>query len=204
VDPLPQPEAPHKEERARVYAAPVPTPFPVSPPLSAPPRVEYREANPADIAVPDHSRFYDALYRPELRKMVDHVIAVEAPLYFELLVDRLSRAHGFQRAKHTIRETIQSALGRGRYTETEDDGRVLIWPAGADVSGLTPWRGTGGRNHSIIPLVELASLVASLAAEDLDEEVLIRRVQYELDLARLATGTRERLSRALALARRYK
>jgi hypothetical protein len=73
----------------------------------------YHAADPAEIATPDRSRFHDAAYRPQLRKMVDHVVAVEGPVYFDVLVDRISRAHGFQRAKGMIRDTVASALWSG-------------------------------------------------------------------------------------------
>jgi hypothetical protein len=107
----------------------------------------YRTANLAEVAVPDRNRFYDAAYRTELRKMVDHVVAVEGPVYFDVLVDRISRAHGFQRARATIRDIISSALGRGRFPHTRDDGHELIWPAGADTNALRLWRGAGTRDH---------------------------------------------------------
>jgi very-short-patch-repair endonuclease len=84
------PVAPQEQEPVRLYANVVPNPKTVEiPPVDS--RVEtYREANPAEVATPEQSRFYDPAYRPELRKMVDHVISVEGPIYFDLLVDRIS------------------------------------------------------------------------------------------------------------------
>jgi Protein of unknown function (DUF3320) len=164
-------------------------------------RVEtYREANPAEVATPEQSRFYDPAYRPELRKMVDHVISVEGPIYFDLLVDRISCAHNFQRARHAIRNIIRSALGRGRYPHTQDDGQELIWPAGADTKTLSPWRAGGPRHHSQVPLVELAGLVRHLLTVELNDEDLVRNIQEVVGLARLATPTRERFLRAIETA----
>jgi very-short-patch-repair endonuclease len=183
-------------ESERFYADPVPSPTTFQTALEV-----YREANPAEVATPDRTRFYDAAYRSELRKMVDYVIAVEGPVYFEVLVDRISRAHGFQRAKATIRDIITSALGRGRFPHTRDDGRELIWPAGADANALRPWRGAGTREHHEIPLVELASLAKPLVTAFLDDETVIRTMQEKLRLARLTTPTRERLQRAVGRAR---
>jgi Protein of unknown function (DUF3320) len=162
----------------------------------------YREANPAEIATPDQSRFYDPAYRIELRKMVDHVIGVEGPLYFDLLVDRISRAHGFQRAKHMIRDIIRSALRRGRYPQTQDDGQELIWPIGADTHALCPWRGSGGRRHNQIPLIELASLANVFQPAELDDEAVIRTMQDVFGLGRLANSTRGRFQSAIGIARR--
>ena len=162
----------------------------------------YREANPAEVATPEQSRFYDPAYRPELRKMVDHVISVEGPIYFDLLVDRISRAHNFQRARHTIRDIIRSALGRGRYPHTQDDGQELIWPAGADTKTLSPWRAGGSRHHSQVPLVELAGLARHLLTVELNDEDLVRNIQEVVGLARLTTPTRERFLRAIEIARK--
>ncbi len=133
--------------------------------------------------------------------MVDHVIAVEGPLYFDLLVERISRAHGFQRAKNTIREIIRSALGRDRYPHTQDDGQELIWPAGADPLALCPWRGLGRRNHHQLPLAELASLAKGFVDDGFDDETTFRAMQDALELGRLTTQTRERFLRAIERAR---
>ena len=186
----------HEDEPDHVYAGVVLTPAPV--PAAPPPApLEYCEANPADAATPDQSRFYDPIYRLELCKMVDHVVCIEGPIYFDVLVDRISRAHGFQRAAHTIREIVRSAVGRD-CAVTEDDGQELIWPTDAKPSGLCPWRGSGGRRHNQIPLIELASLVN---LSERDDEKLIRAVQETLRLSRLATSTRERFQRAIDIAR---
>ena len=185
-----------------VYAKAIPNPKTVEiPPVKTSAKI-YREANPVEVATPDQSRFYDPAYRPELRKMVDHVISVEGPIYFDLLVDRISRAHSFQRAKHTIREIIRSALGRGRYPHTQDDGQELIWPAEADTKTLCAWRAGGSRHHNQIPLIEIAGLAHNLLAPEPDDEELVRNIQEAVGLARLTTSTRERFLRAIAIARK--
>ena len=101
-------------------------------PLTDPPAPDvYRKADPAEVITPDRTRFYDVEYRPKLSTMIDHVIAVEGPMYFHVLVERISRAHGFQRAKGMIRDTITFALGQDRFPQSKDDGYDLIWPLGA-------------------------------------------------------------------------
>lgn len=180
----------------QVYADPLPYPSSVETAFEV-----YREADLSEIDKPDRTRFYDEAYPSELRKMVDHVIAVEGPVYFDVLVDRVSRAHSFQRAKTAIRDIITFALGRGRFLQTHDDGHVLIWPAGADTNALRVWRGTGSRGHHEVPLVELASLAKPLVAGSLDDEIVLRAMQEKLHLARLTSSTRERLQRALEIAR---
>jgi very-short-patch-repair endonuclease len=196
--------APREREPDCVYADAIlnPIPAPIEPAQTS--TDSYDEANPAEAGIPEQSRFYDAAYRPVLRKMVDYVVTIEGPLYFDLLVDRISRAHGFQRARGTIREIIQSALGRGRFPQTEDDGQEMIWPAGANTNVLCPWRGAGPRHHHQIPLIELASLANAFAEVEYDDETIVRAMQEALRIGRLKAPTRERLQRAVEIARKCK
>ncbi len=64
-------------------------------------------------------------------KMVDHIVETEGPIYFDVLVDRISRAHGFQRAAERIRGIVRAALGSDRVPITKEDDRVIVWPSAA-------------------------------------------------------------------------
>ena len=57
---------------------------------------------------PDAVRFYDGNYRSTLRQMITLVVATEAPIYEDVLVERIARAHGFQRSGATF--TRSSAM----------------------------------------------------------------------------------------------
>ena len=140
----------------------------------------YKAADIRDVGAPDRERFYDPTYRAELRKMVDYVIETEAPIHFDLLVERISRAHGFQRSKDGIRGVVKAALGHRKFPITEDDGCELIWPKDADPKILPVWRGLGSRQHGNVPLPELASLAANLRALGLEGEDLVRAMQTAL------------------------
>ena len=70
--------------------------------------------DPASVARPERDRFYDVSYRPQLRKMLDHIVDLEGPIFFDLLVDRLARAHGLQRSGETVRQVVGAALGIDR------------------------------------------------------------------------------------------
>jgi hypothetical protein len=80
----------------------------------------YVKADPAAMVVPDRSRFYDVGYRTELRRMV---IEVEAPIYFDVLVERIVRAHGIQRSGENVQNVIAAALGRRRFRNSRDGNR---------------------------------------------------------------------------------
>jgi hypothetical protein len=115
-------------------------------------------------------RFYDTAYRGNIRNMIDHVIEIEGPIYFDVLIDRIARAHGFQCSGETVQRIIRAALGRGRYAATRDGGREIIWPQNAAPGARSPYRGAGGREHGDVPLPELAGLADILRAQSLEED----------------------------------
>ncbi|WP_342740060.1 DUF3320 domain-containing protein [Bradyrhizobium sp. B117] len=169
---------------------------------AATPAAAYVRADPARVATPDRERFYDAGYRGTLRSMVDHIIEVEGPLYFDILVERIARAHGFMRSGETVQKIVAASLGRNRYPTTKDGERQIIWPQDATARDSAPYRGAGGRDHGDIPLPELAGLAAMLRASGLvEEEDIIRGMQDHFSLGRLASSTRERFEAAVAAAR---
>lgn len=161
----------------------------------------YVKADPASVVAPDRVRFYDVGYRGELRRMVDHVIEIEGPIYFDVLVERVARAHGFQRSGETVQKIVAAALGRRRFPSSHDGDREVVWPQDVVVGPKTTYRGAGGREHVDIPLPELAGLAEILRRRGLeDEEEVIRGMQEHFGLGRLAASTRERFEAALAAA----
>ena len=84
--------------------------------------------------------------------MVDHVIEIEGPIYFDVLIDRIARAHGFQRSGENVQRIIRAALGRQRFLATRDGDREVIWPQNARPCMKMPYRWAGGRgDHSDVP-----------------------------------------------------
>src|SRR5262249_5694324 len=100
-------------------------------------QVAYQRYQVADLEAAgfkaDRDAFYDAGYRPALRRMVAHVISVEGPIFYDLLVHRVARAHGFGRAAGKIREIILDVIER-RFPRTSESGRKIVWPEGADTT----------------------------------------------------------------------
>ena len=162
----------------------------------------YVFADPATVATPAQARFYDRDYRPILRQMVDHIVETEGPIYFDVLVDRISRAHGFQRAAERIRGIVRAALGSDRVPITKEDDREIVWPSVASPGALTPYRRSERREHGDIPLIELASLAAELRQKGFEGEELVREIQEHFRLGRLAASTRDRFEAAVTLASR--
>jgi hypothetical protein len=151
------------------------------------------------VASPDRDRFYEVGYRGTLRSMVDHVVETEGPIYFDVLVDRIARAHGFMRSGETVQKIVGSSLGRGRFPTSKDGERQIVWPQGAATCDRAAYRGSGGRDHADIPLPELAGLAQRLRSTGLNEdEEIIRGMQEHFGLGRLAASTRERFEAAVA------
>lgn len=159
---------------------------------------EYRKADPTFVSAPDRDRFYDVGYRGELRKMVEHVVDMESPIYFDIIVDRLARAHAFQRSGETVQKVVRSALGRDRFALTKDADREVVWKPDATPERIVVYRRGGGRDHGDVPLCELAGLANALRADGFDDEEIVRGMQEHFRLGRLAASTRERFEAAVA------
>jgi hypothetical protein len=93
-----------------------------------------------------------------LKRMVDYVIDKEAPLFFDLITDRIREAHEFKRAGGEIRNIVKHAIGRGGYPLTQEGDREIVWPEGA--STQTPPRG-GSPTRASIAMSPSQSLPAS-------------------------------------------
>jgi hypothetical protein len=133
--------------------------------------------------------------------MVDHVVEIEGPIYLDVLVDRIARAHGFMRSGETVQKIVASSLGRNRFPTSKEGERQVIWPQNATARDCAQYRGAGGRDHIDIPLPELAGLVGMLRSTGLEEdEDIIRGMQEHFGLGRLAASTRERFEAAVAAA----
>jgi very-short-patch-repair endonuclease len=191
---LPEPADDHEPlEEAKVYAR---GPEPTEARVTA--TVTYAKADPGAVATPDRERFYDVGYRGDLRNMIDHVIEIEGPIYFDVLIDRIARAHGFQRSGETVQKIIRAALGRSRFPATKDGDREIVWPKNVVTGEKIPYRGAGGREHGDVPLPELAGLADLLRTQGLeDDEDLIRGMQEHFGLGRLAISTRQRFEAAI-------
>ena len=152
---------------------------------------------------PDRDVFYETSYRPILRRMAALVIATEGPIFDDLLVRRIARAHNFGRAAGRIRETISDVVER-KFPVSNEEARKIYWPEGADKSQLPAFRigSLDDRDHVDIPLVELATLARRFlesGAEPIEAAALIAR---ELGLERLREAARERFEKAARLGLR--
>ncbi|SEH89064.1 AAA domain-containing protein [Methylobacterium sp. 275MFSha3.1] len=163
---------------------------------------DYRIADLNDLGRPiEPGRFYDASYRPVLSAMVDHVLSVEGPIYEELLIRRVARAHGIQRAGPLVREAIGERIDAS-VARTEDDGRSVLWPRGAEPRTSYPHRAADAavRSHSDTPMPELVGIAMTLPFNASEAE-RARMIGQRLGLSRIEASARARFEKASELAR---
>jgi hypothetical protein len=153
-------------------------------------------------ATPRGDLFYEPRYRALLCQMVARVIEVEGPIYGDVLVTRIARAHGFQRSGSNIHALVLAAVDR-RFPRTKEDGREVFWKEGArtDIPVLYRSSSKDIRSHADIPIIELAGLAGSYARLRMKDEEILKRMADQFELGRLRDATRARFQRAITLAR---
>ena len=177
-------------DRAQPMAeAPAPVVTPAAP-------ASYMIADLSGFAL-DVRRLYEPDYDTILDALVAHIVAVEGPIFADILATRVARAHGLRRTTARLAARI---LGRvdDAVPRCVEDERTVLWPIGADTAAPVRYRPAAGepRDPGDIPLAELAGLAARLGG---DGPNLHARMARHLGLARPSAATRLRLARAVAL-----
>lgn len=143
----------------------------------------------------DPERFYSQGYETRLSAMIDHVIDTEGPIHEDVLVRRIARHHGFQRAGRQIRDRVVGIAKRRRGWSKEDTG-MFFWRAGTDNDRVAPARFQGRdedlRKVEHICKEEIQAINALLSLRK-DPTEIARCI----GIARLTQSTRKRLSKAL-------
>ena len=151
----------------------------------------------------DPARFYDREYEAVLNSMVGLTLKHEAPIYEDVLVARIARAHGFQRSGDRIQRAVSRVVGR-KYRKTHDDGRTVIWSENSPETVLVPYRKGQSevRSHTDTPVAELASLALPYIRVRLADDDILYRMASHFQLGRLREPTRVRFQSAIDLARK--
>ena len=143
-----------------------------------------------EIISPD--RFHDAGYDATLADLIAHVLDREAPISESLLVHRIARAHGFQKAGRLIRERVLELVDRHHHLRADPVAGQFVWINEASPSLWSQYRIPASDEHSRkieeIAFEELRA--ASVVGQAGDIPVEIARI---FGIRRLASGGRERL-----------
>ena len=205
-------------ERIREPANPHPGGGPTGAQLTTPPKpivdsaleapsaaqVAYAVADPGKVGRPDRELFYDGGYSATLKVMIAHVIDAEGPIFEDVLVDRIARAHGMQRSGNQIRRRVIALLPAGVSRIAEGE-RTVVWPFSKDAGAIHLFRrdDTGVRSHEDVPLKELAAIAVPFIRLRMDDEFVLRKRAEQFALGRLREATRVRFEEALQIARKF-
>jgi hypothetical protein len=55
-----------------------------------------------------------------------------------------------------VQKTIAAVVGRNRFPNSRGGEREILWPQNSEIVTKAAYRGSSGRDHGDIPLVELA------------------------------------------------
>jgi hypothetical protein len=130
------------------------------------------------------------------------VIAAEGPIYEDIAVERVARAHEFERIGGRIYTLVTDLIGRS-VRRSREDGRVVLWPPGERPADPVPYRPNTPdvRSHADTPVAELAGLAAAMIRPGRDDEAVLGHMADHFAIERLREPTRSRFQRALTIAR---
>ncbi len=88
----------------------------------------FRPANAQDSQlILDRNKFEDPDYVPTLVKLIAFVLECEAPMRDDVLVERVARAHGFQRSGDRIRDRVIKIARRSHFICKDPVGGRFAW-----------------------------------------------------------------------------
>lgn len=148
--------------------------------------------------------FHDPAYDEVLERCLDEVLRQEAPMLDKVLVDRIARAHGFQRSGRLIRERVLE-LARCHYhfqADFDPEHGDFVWllpdaPAHWDTWRTSNGDGDGQRSMDEIAGEEIAAAVRDLARNGESTAIDIARA---FGVRRLSAAGRERIEQVMRLA----
>lgn len=140
----------------------------------------------------DDSMFYEEDYDPTLKTLIKEVLDQEAPILDKLLVERIARAHGFQRSGRLIQERVLGVAKKHFHIRKDPEGGWFVWLEKDDHAKWDRYRlpeSTEGR-RSIDEIASEELMAAKLAVEGDDLPVEVARL---FGVSRLVLAARKRI-----------
>lgn len=151
----------------------------------------------------DPSRFHQEDYLPTLTQLIHQIVDEAGVIREDVLIQTLSRDHGFARVGREIRERIQravpSSLGR-----TEESVGVFLWSERLPVAPRMPLSSFSSEKSidpTKVPLPALVDLACRAIAIDCPDDEAITRMRDACGMSRMGQATRTRFAEALQAAR---
>jgi hypothetical protein len=159
---------------------------------------EYPETNVADYMSINKDAFNNQSYRSELRKGILGVIELESPISFNLLVERIRKAHGFHRAGQEIRFTVNSAIKDIHRTIHNEE--AYFWSDDVSPESYKDCRypGRGYRDISNIAPEEIKAIANYLSKDNSVNIVdMPKEISSFLGYSKINSQTREQIEAKL-------
>ncbi|HEX8592593.1 MAG TPA: DUF3320 domain-containing protein [Pseudomonas sp.] len=157
----------------------------------------YRAADLSSLAsMIQADQFHLPGYTPVLRQIVEEVLRQEAPIQDALLVQRIARAHGFQRSGRLIRDRVLELAEQHHYVQKAGFEEVFIWHLEGDVMEWSTYRVPASANDAR-SIEEIAAEELRIAASIIDATDPALEVARLLGVKRLTGAARERIERIL-------
>ncbi len=126
-----------------------------------------------------------------LVELIAQVLTAEAPIAEALLVQRIARAHGFQRAGRIIRDRIMTLTEHLHHVEEEVGGGRFVW-----INSISPstwrWARPPASDDDIRQIEEIALVELRVAARGADPVEVAR----SFGIRRLSASARARMEMA--------
>ncbi len=123
----------------------------------------------------DPDSFHEPSYEVRLATLIHCILRQEAPILDALLVQRVARAHGFQRAGRLIRERVLAIAERNHFIEPDPLQGSFVWANPEDLRGWDTYRipmvAEEQRSIEEISLHELRAAARAISADDKAQEV---------------------------------
>jgi very-short-patch-repair endonuclease len=166
-------------------------------PITLGQRGEYRIADLSSLThMIQPEQFHLPAYSQVLRQIIEEVLRQEAPILDALLVQRIARAHGFQRSGRLIRDRVLELAEQHHHVQQAGFEEVFVWHAEGDVMQWSTYRVPASANDSR-SIEEIAAEELRTAASIIDAGDPALEVARLLGVRRLTGAARERIDRIL-------
>lgn len=160
---------------------------------------EYRVADLSSLTTMIQAeQFHLPAYTPVLRQIIEEVLRQEAPILDTLLVQRIARAHGFQRSGRLIRDRVLELAEQHHHVQHAGFEEAFVWHAESDVMSWSTYRVPASADD-VRSIEEIAAeelrIAASIIDATADPALEVARL---LGVKRLTGVARERIEQILS------
>ncbi len=167
------------------------------------PAVYVRYRSPEQLG--DPGDFYEPRNALTVARLIQQIVAQEAPVLLDVVARRVTRPFGIKRRTDRVRERIMQSLVLISEDQRPQLRGDVFWAASQDPATYHGFRLPGAerpRNIAEVPLEELSNAAAHIGAQGEAGARLIEEIARVFECHRVGRNVRTRIERAIELARR--